>query len=114
MTTDNHQVFIECGPGWLPLIEPILKKANELDATVMQVKEKFGSLRVYVEPGYCDCDELYCDCDELEEMIDSAEMASCTMCEMCGKSGIRMRRAGWYKTLCKEHASELGYKEKTE
>ncbi len=103
--TDNSQVFHECGAGWRDLIAPIVKRADEIGATIGQIKEKYGLLCIHLDPSYVDCDEL-------EEMIDKAEMDSATVCEMCGKPGHTLVRAHWYKTLCKEHAIDLGYKEK--
>src|ERR1700675_4256173 len=85
MTTDNHKVFRDNGPGWDALIDPIVPHANEIGVTITQVKEKFGALRVYFCPGQADTDKL-------EEMIDAAELASATTCEMCGKPGLRMSK----------------------
>ncbi len=105
MSKDNHLVALECGPGWSSLIDPIVRRANEIDATISQVKEKFGMLRVYLGPSHVDDDEL---CD----MIDKAEMDSATRCEMCGAIAHMLVKGGWYKVLCKEHAIELGYRSK--
>lgn len=102
---DNDQVFHECGPGWKSLIDPIVTRANDMGATITQIKEKFGLLRIYFDPGHADCDEL-------EDMVDQAELDSATRCEMCGEPAHMMLKAGWRKTLCKIHAIDLGYKEK--
>lgn len=102
MTTDNDNVFHECGPGWSGLVAPIVAHANEIGVTITQVKEKFGCLRVYFDPGQSDTDKL-------EDMIDAAELASATICEMCGAAGLRLSKGGWQKVLCKQHAIELGY-----
>lgn len=104
MSKDNHQVYTEFGPGWNSLLAPIAQLANELDATITQAKEKYGELRIYFDPGQADTDAL-------EEMIDRAEEESRRTCEMCGKLGHLMVKGIWYKTLCKEHATDLGYKE---
>lgn len=105
MSKDNHLVYRECGAGWDPLLHPIVQKANELDATIVQIKEKFGRLRVYFDPGQADTDAL-------EEMIDQAELESGKTCELCGKPGKGMISGGsWHKTLCAEHGIELGYKQ---
>lgn len=107
MATDNDKLFRQNGPGWDALIDPIVKRANEIGATIGQIKEKYGCLRVYLDP-------CYVDCDELEEMIDKAEADSATTCEMCGKIGHTMVKAHWWKTLCKEHAIDLDYRSKAE
>jgi hypothetical protein len=103
MSNDNHLVSIECGPGWKTLIDPIVTRANEIGATITQIKEKFGCLRIYFDPGQADTDKL-------EDMIDKAELESATTCEMCGKPGVTMTSGHWLKTVCKEHATELGYR----
>jgi hypothetical protein len=100
----NDQVYRECGDGWKSLIDPLVSKANELGATVDQIKEKYGGLRFYFTPGEADADEL-------EEMIEEAEIASQVTCELCGAPGHTLHNGPWYKTLCKEHALELGYKD---
>jgi hypothetical protein len=62
---------------------------------VMQVKEKFGTLRFYADGGDT---TTYC-------MINMAEsMSSCT-CEQCGSPGI-LRSSRWARTLCDLHVSQ--------
>lgn len=55
----------------------------------VQIKEKFGSLRLY--------------CDTTPDIISIIETASHTMCEECGSTReIGITSSGWIKTLCKE------------
>lgn len=69
-------------------------KAFELKhAQAAQVKEKFGSLRFYLDGGT----------EEMHNLIDEAERASSVICEDCGKPG-KMRKGGWIRCLCDEHA----------
>ena len=65
---------------------------------VTQVKEKFGTLRFYMD-GYDERISAY------EEF---AEAMSARTCEECGCPG-KLRTEGWYRTLCNEHAIEQGY-----
>lgn len=91
--------------GWYDLLERLfvdLRKAvNEGAAqpTVMQVKEKFGTLRFYMNGGT----------EAMRERIRQAEWESARTCEVCGQPGKTLDRRGWYKTLCPVHAKELGY-----
>ncbi|MGB8478745.1 MAG: hypothetical protein WCE63_07880, partial [Acidobacteriaceae bacterium] len=62
---------------------------------VVQVKEKFGGLRFYVE----DANEV------MRQRIELAELKSFKTCEACGNSGQR-RSHGRIQTLCDEHAFE--------
>lgn len=59
---------------------------------VQQVKEKFGTLRIYVSGA----DEA------IRGMINMTEMMSFKTCEVCGDSG-RKRNGGWIRTLCDKH-----------
>jgi hypothetical protein len=96
---------VECGPGWRRLYEPLLKLCDLYGVEVMQVKEKFGGLRFYVN-GTSDLDDL----------IVAAERQSLRTCEDCGENGQtynseknvhepkattgRSRTSGWIRTLC--------------
>lgn len=62
-------------------------------ARVVQVKEKYGSLRFYIEGGS----------SEMHALIDAAETASESICEACGNSGNLLEIRGWWQTLCPSH-----------
>lgn len=74
----------ECGDGWFDLIDALCHDLIALCVdqdlavpAIIQVKEKFGSLRVYLEAG----DPV------LFERIAQAEEASLETCERCGGPG---------------------------
>jgi hypothetical protein len=67
-----------------------------------QVKEKFGTLRFYIDGGN----------DVTHAMINLAESMSARTCETCGSPGKR-RGGGWIYTACDEHTREED-KEETE
>jgi len=68
---------------------------------VVQVKEKFGTLRLYIEKG-----------NQTSFAIASyAELMSRCTCEVCGDSG-KTYEIGWCKTLCEKHAIERYGEEK--
>ena len=93
--------------GWDKLTKPLIDRLTNLNGHILQIKEKFGTLRFY----YCwDHDALVSDevCDEFQKMVDKAEMESAKTCEICGEWGLT-RGTGWYKTLCDKHAKELDY-----
>lgn len=98
----------ECGDGWYQIIYDmcteivkIAKEHNillgpsdnfeELGLYVVQIKEKFGTLRVYTSGTW----------DAIQEVIDKAEMLSGITCEGCGLEGSRRSRA-WIQTLCEK------------
>lgn len=69
---------------------------DEIDfPSVAQIKEKFGTLRFYVDGG-----------DEFTNGVATmAELMSGRVCETCGDIGSR-RSGGWIRTLCDKHEEE--------
>ena len=100
--TPYELLGIECGKGWMVLIQPILdyikaynKDKEEKDKIViLQIKEKWGFLCIYVDNAT----------DTLNNLIRIAEEFSGYICEMCGSSKDVGRTNGWISTLCKKCA----------
>jgi len=124
-----------CGPGWYPLIEAVCSyvknkqnrylalkhPTNEhvtcgksnlpfVDFKFEQIKEKFGSLRLYhslskVKHDWNIYDEVKYEYDfniafgAVNGFTAAIEMISNTTCEKCGAPG-RSRDGGWIKVLC--------------
>jgi hypothetical protein len=64
-----------------------------LKVNILQIKEKFAGLRLYVDSG-----EPYID-----GVIRLAESFSYGVCEKCGTNeGVSQNKEGWNKTLCKK------------
>jgi len=91
-----------CGNGWFELLYCLSEKLEqELQATdkktrefisIMQIKEKFGTLRYYTS----------CATGKMYDYISHAENISEVICEDCGKFGVYTRQyRGWYMTICK-------------
>lgn len=80
----------ECGDGWYNILDKLFEKLSKFpDLKLTQVKEKYGTLRIYVN----DYNE------EVSKYIEDANRKSGKTCEMCGKKGKR-RNGGWITTLC--------------
>lgn len=100
------------GAGWAGLIDEIFDLKEELklnNVRIVQVKEKFAALRVYIDLYTADeNDPLY----KFEQFVMDAERRSIHICELCGKPGA-VRGRGWYYTSCDEHAKpgDLPHKE---
>lgn len=78
------------GRGWHGLLKEVYKEKPE-DVKIIDVKEKWGGLRIYAD--------MY-DA-EFADLLDSVETRSFRVCELCGKDGERVRTStGWFKTLC--------------
>ena len=99
------------GDGWFDILwrlcadlEPLvteMERAGGRQFEVLQVKEKFGGLRFYVN----------CRNDAIRQRIEAAIQESFHTCEVCGQPG-KLREDSWIKTLCDEHnASEPGARE---
>ncbi len=86
--------------GWFNLIYNLSAKIVKADpkARATQVKEKYGELSFYISAYE----------GEVFDLVNEAEDASTTICEVCGKEGT-IRGKSWLKTLCKDCATELNY-----
>jgi len=97
---NNLMAFgFECDKGWHPMIIELLDKIQDmvnnnpeeyLDLRIMQIKEKFGGLRVYT--NFYD--------EDIELLLSEYEEKSNTICEICGRPGELRENHFWLKTLC--------------
>jgi len=112
----------ECGDGWFQLIWNLceniekelqkgLKKTDPKKRTkdllrgahkfrVSQVKEKFGTLRFYVDSTT----------DKIFKFIQKAENKSSKICESCGADADLVSKESWLATLCTDCARKENYK----
>jgi len=67
--------------------------------TFIQVKEKFGGLRVYTN---------YDGDDKVNPVICLAEKKALETCDMCGEKGL-LRNSGWLKIRCDNHVDTKHY-----
>jgi len=108
---DSLMAFgFECSDGWFDLINNLCEciqtytDNNKIkQPRVVQVKEKFGGLRYYVE----NTDST------IQGMIWFAEDLSFKICEVCGEKGKLKEIRRWYQTLCDKHAKEKKEKKRT-
>jgi len=80
------------GIGWHGLLKEIFD-VIPADVRVIQVKEKIGGLRCYIDNAT----------RETFEIVDAICDRSYTICEDCGQPG-RLRQGGWLRTLCDQHS----------
>jgi hypothetical protein len=84
----------EVGPGWHGLLDGLHRDLAVLnpDYQTVQVKEKFGCLRVY----------LRSTTEAMDGVLARYEGLSAGVCEECGKPGTCSAKPGrrWIKTLC--------------
>lgn len=61
---------------------------------IAQYKEKFGTLRIYIDGGD----------SNIQGMIDFAEYLTSNICMNTGKPGRPSKKGGWYATLSSKEA----------
>jgi hypothetical protein len=105
--------YCECGDGWYDLIRMAAEemdhrsKQDHKQYQFVQIKEKFGGLRIY-----CTSYNEY-----LFEYFRALEAISYITCEVTGKRGkLRTKKIvngefvnAWMQTLCDEEAAKAGY-----
>lgn len=100
----------ECGNGWNDIIDKLCKDIEEILTTlgtvnikVVQVKEKFGGLRFYIEwDPETQRTELELS-NKIYTTISAAENESMKTCEECGQPGKQTTIGNWIQTLCNKH-----------
>jgi len=101
------------GPGWQDLVAEAWYCITEEGGRVKQVKEKFGTVRIYYDSVPDDRDAA------VSERIREISEALGRICEWCGGGGElrdetyakniadERSRCWWFKTLCNRHAWEF-------
>jgi hypothetical protein len=94
------------GVGWQDILVRLFARMESAIApepaatiTILQIKEKFGTLRIYVATQNMSEAML----EAVGDAIDLAETRSAFVCETCGRRGHLWLNAGWYLTACHEH-----------
>ena len=108
------QFGFECDSGWYDLIERTLEriskivKEKKMDGFyIVQIKEKFGLLRIYYE---VENEYKVEDLNKIDDIIQNAIKESANTCELCGATENVHRwicSSFWIKTLCDKCASEI-------
>lgn len=91
------------GPGWSDIVRPLVERCNDEGVRIVQVKEKFGGLRFYVDSAPRG--------SGLFDAIRKAEAKSFETCEECGKPGKQVSVRGWQRTRCEEHTPQDAVRE---
>jgi len=88
----DSYVGLGVGPGWNDIVYDLHKKleAEKPDYQILQIKEKFGGLRLYLSPMP----------NPAWIAVSEAEKLSYETCEECGRPGKIWSRKGWVRTLC--------------
>jgi hypothetical protein len=122
---DGYGRWIDCGPGWYPLLITLHTKLQKLvpGYQIHQIKEKYGQLCYYWGGSGRDDRSYPGNPDNLssefalqtqrninnalaQTLVDQAEELSETICETCGEPGQLCCTAAaspWYQTVCPQH-----------
>jgi hypothetical protein len=100
MTQTAMNWGIECGSGWYDILDELCGKIQAHyeengydDVMFSQIKEKYSTLRIYVNYGS----------DVIYAYIDEAVEKSAHTCELCGsKRGCIRDDHGWVMVRCKK------------
>jgi hypothetical protein len=87
---DDSLISFNVGNGWRGILDRLCDKLVNTKCKIVQVKEKFGGLRFYVEN----------ETTEITHMIHEAELESYKTCEYCGTTKDVTTSGSWLKTLC--------------
>lgn len=113
--------------GWFEIVDRLCRDITGVllrnpghHLRVLQMKEKFASLRMYY--ALDDAEDLFADLqlpdgriqivtkaegpalmDEIRALVDEASRQSTQTCQVCGRPGSERRRRGWLVTLCDGH-----------
>ena len=94
----------EVGPGWFSIIAEFIIKLDlhliknpkiKEDFIIMQIKEKFGSLRIYLHSS-----DFY-----INSLIAQTEKNAAEACTVCGEKVDTI--FGVYSSMCEKHIKEI-------
>ena len=98
--------YFECGDGWFLILNAAFKEMKKIKSMskfenapyprVAQIKEKFGAMRLYIDP--LDAGREYWDA--INSIVTMAETLSSRTCESCGRAGFP-RGERWIKCHCR-------------
>jgi len=95
----SEEEAVQCvGKGWETLVRKVYNAKTGLGIPVgiIQVKEKWGGLRIYTD--------YYVR--EIEEVITEVGRQSLEVCEQCGSPATLVKKGGWFQTRCETHRGE--------
>lgn len=97
--------YPECGEGWRDLLDIACSRIESAIAhgdsvKLNQVKEKYGTLRIYWTGMVSDPARIL-----IEEAVALATARSACTCEICGSAGSLHSRGTSLSTQCRQHAT---------
>ena len=93
-----ENTIFECNDGWQWLVLNLLREIDDLyedninKISILQIKEKYGILRIYASTSN----------KELDDIIEKYEHLSKHTCEICGAEGKMIRDEYWIMVRCED------------
>lgn len=95
--------YFEVGPGWMDICRAAVERVEAAGAEVVQVKEKFGGLRIYWSSPDPEDAGIY---ERIQPIVREAEIVAAWTCMECGKVKgdvkVRSSLTGWLVGYCGE------------
>lgn len=98
----KKRFIIYCGNGWFDIIQRLCEDIYAMQPKILQIKEKFGTLRIsasfpsdYRKEGW--------------DRISIAEEESMDTCERCGSPGEGQVIDNWRTTICKSCMEKIKF-----
>lgn len=99
----EREMVINTMKGWSAIIQELYVKLEKFDISIIEIKEKWGVLRIIYDFEGNDNDE---DRKKIREILQEAEDKSSVICELCGKDAELKNIDGWLKTYCNDCTSK--------
>jgi hypothetical protein len=95
---DQVRCVPSCHDGWQRIVDSAvdLIVAAAPGTRIMEIKQKFGTLRIY-------CDTPREAVAQVERIVAAAEAQSGLTCEVCGDPGVLYDIADWLAVRCPKH-----------
>jgi hypothetical protein len=102
---EDLKPIISCGEGWFNLLSSLDRELSSVDPDykVVQVKEKFGTLRYYFDISDMSNNEVS---EKMRNIVQKYEHISAMTCEITGGHGQLMSKKGWLRTLNRSFINE--------
>ena len=84
------------GSGWVILVDACCAELEDHKVKVLQMKEKFGQLRIYLRAE--DHEK-----DDVNNLVNRYEHLSGCYCDVCGGRGKLVNKEGTMMTRCENH-----------
>jgi len=91
------------GPGWDPLISPLLALAERWNVKINDVMTNYGGLRISWQPPDVGYDLEPGQLEQFRTAALAVETLSTLICDQCGQPG-RLRDTSPAQTRCDKHA----------